>query len=100
MSTWNTPKRKHVPVEGRYRWFATGILSTETILCWKYRKDTGHLDEEAALNTPFYIWFPWTISLVLMCGWWLYLRFKSDATVKYIEGDYNSDSDEAPSESQ
>ena len=84
--TWNTPQRKHTPVEGRYRWLCTAILTTESILCWKYRKDTGHINEEAALNTPIYIWLPWVASFVAMTFWWLYLRFKPDATIKYVEG--------------
>jgi len=93
MHTWGTVKRKYVPVEGRYRWLTVAILSTEVVLCWKYRKDTGHINEEAAINTPMYIWLPWVGAFVAMIGWWLYLRFKPNASVKYADGDYYYDSD-------
>jgi len=56
VSTWNTIERKYNPVEGRYRWLVTGTMISETILCFKYRYDTGHIDFEAAANTPFYNW--------------------------------------------
>lgn len=46
--TWNTHERKFTPVEGRYRWLTTAILLSESILCWKYRFDTGHINFEAA----------------------------------------------------
>ena len=93
-TTWNTVKRKYVPVEGRYRWLTVAILLTEAVLCWKYRKDTGHINEEAAINTPIYIWGPWAFAFAALLGWWLYLRFKPDATDKYIEGDYFYQSDD------
>lgn len=98
-NTWGTVKRKHVQVEGRYRWLTVAILTTETVLCWKYRKNTGHINEEAARNTPIYIWLPWVAAFAAMMGWWCYLRFKPEATVKYIEGSeyYDSDYDSAGS---
>lgn len=79
--TWNTPEREHNEINGRYRWLTVAILTTELILCYKYRKDTGHMNEDAV--TPFYIWFPWTASFLGMGGYWLYLRFKPDHTIKY-----------------
>ena len=94
-STWNTKERKKQPVEGRFRWATIGILSTELILCWKYREGTGNLIDAP---TPFYIWFPWTFSLVASIAWWFHLRFKEDATVKYpgIKGKKRSRSPSPP----
>lgn len=79
--TWNTPERKFVPVEGRFRWLTVAILTTESILCYKYREGTGHINFDAP--TPFYIWFPWTASFVAMGAYWIYLRFKPGHTIKY-----------------
>lgn len=79
--TWNTIERKYTPVEGRYRWLATGILATEAICCWKYRMGTGHIQHNA--ETPFYIWGPWALAYGGMGVFWLYLRFKEGHTVKY-----------------
>ena len=79
--TWNTPEREHNEVNGRYRWLTVAILFTEAILCWKYRKDTGHINEDA--ETPFYIWFPWVAAYVSMGLFWIYLRFKPGHTIKY-----------------
>jgi phosphatidylserine synthase 2 len=78
--TWNTPERKHKPVAGRYRWLAVAILTTETIVCYKYRMDTGNI---SFVPTPWYIWVPWTLSLGSLACFWAYLRFKPDHTVKY-----------------
>lgn len=79
--TWNTPERKYNAVEGRYRWLATGILMTEGIVCYKYRKGTGHINHDA--ETPFYIWGPWFLFYGGMAVFWVYLRFKEGHTVKY-----------------
>lgn len=79
--TWGTDERKVSKVEGRYRWLATAILSTEAILCWKYRENTGHIHLDAV--TPFYIWFPWLSFHVWMFGQWIYLRFRPNHTTKY-----------------
>ena len=79
--TWNTPARRYTPVEGRYRWLACAVLTTEVLLCWKYRMDTGHINFDA--ETPFYIWGPWTITIGAAIIYWLYLRFKPDHTTKY-----------------
>jgi hypothetical protein len=79
--TWNTLERKYKPVEGRYRWLSTGILITEAIVCWKYRKNTGHINEDAV--TPLYIWFPWFAAYGGMAVFWVYLRFKEGHTIKY-----------------
>jgi hypothetical protein len=68
-------------VEGRYRWLTVAILSTEAILCYKYREDTGHINMEAV--TPWYIWLPWTLFFGGMIAFWLYLRFKYGHTTKY-----------------
>lgn len=86
--TWNTPERKYTPVEGRYRWLTVAILTTECVTCWKYRKDTGHIQEDAI--TPMYIWLPWTLVGIAMAGYWLYLRFKPGHTVKYVPYDDDS----------
>lgn len=83
--TWNTPERKYAPVEGRYRWLVVGILFTEIGLCYKYRKNTGNIIEDAV--TPWYIWVPWTGSLLAIALYWMYLRFKEGATVKWIDED-------------
>jgi hypothetical protein len=78
--TWNTPGRKEQPIEGRFRWLATAILTTELLLSWKYREGTGNLIDAP---TPFYIWFPWTATILGAAGFWFYLRFKKGHTVKY-----------------
>jgi len=79
--TWNTMERKYTAVEGRYRWLTVAILVSEALMCWKYRKDTGHINMDA--KTPFYIWFPWTASFVFGFLYWVYLRFKKGHTTKY-----------------
>lgn len=89
--TWGTPERRHEAVEGRYRWLTVAILTTESVLCWKYRKDTGHINEEAAINSPIYTWLPWVVAFTAMTAWWLYLRFRPGHTVKYVEGDSSED---------
>jgi len=53
---------------------------TEILIAYKYRKGTGHITDDP---TPFYIWFPWTVSLLALAAFWCYLRFKPDHTVKY-----------------
>ncbi len=78
--TWNTPERKHKPVAGRYRWLTVGVLLTELIVCWKYREGTGNILWNP---TPVYIWLPWTVGMGALVGYWAYLRFKPDHTVKY-----------------
>ena len=60
-------------MEGRYRWLTVAILSTEAILCYKYREDTGHINMEAV--TPWYIWLPWTLFFGGMIAFWLYLSY-------------------------
>jgi hypothetical protein len=80
VETWNTPDRKDHPVEGRYRWLATAVLTTEIIITYKYRQGTGHI---ADTPTPWYIFYPWTFSLLALIGGYIYLRFKPDHTVKY-----------------
>jgi len=87
--TWNTPERKFVSVEGRYRWLTVAILTTESILCYKYKKGTGHINMDA--ETPFYIWFPWTASFLAMILFWVYLRFKPGHSIKYPAGSKISD---------
>lgn len=82
--TWNTHERKYNPVAGRYRWLVTAVLTSEVILCWKYRMGTGHIDMDAAANTPIYIWLPWTACIVLGIAYWVYLRFKPGHTTKYL----------------
>ena len=82
--TWNTPKRKYEPIEGRYRWMSVGILLTEAILCWKYRGDTGHINHDAV--TPMYIWLPWLLTFTFIIVYWLYLRFKPGHSTKYPVG--------------
>jgi len=80
VETWNTPQRKDHPVEGRYRWLSTAVLTTEILVAYKYRKDTGHLSDEP---TPFFIWFPWTVGFLGLFAFYIYLRFKPGHTVKY-----------------
>jgi len=86
--TWNTPERKYNPVQGRYRWLTTAILGSEAILCWKYRYGTGHIDFEAAANTPVYIWLPWTATIAWAVCYWFYLKFMPGATTKYPLKEY------------
>ena len=78
--TWGKKERKEKPVEGRFRWLGTAILLTEAILCYKYRAGTGHYEDTP---TPWYIWMPWTATIVGCIAFWFYLRFKPDHTVKY-----------------
>lgn len=80
LETWNTPQRQFNPVEGRYRWLATGILFTEALVCWRYRFGTGHILDNP---TPIYIWLPWTLFFVFLFVYWVYLRFGSRYTPKY-----------------
>jgi hypothetical protein len=79
--TWGTVQRKYEPVEGRFRWLTVAILFTESILCYKYREGTGHINHDA--ETPFYIWGPWVLTSIVLIGYWLYLRFKPGHTIKY-----------------
>lgn len=78
--TWNTPERKDKPVAGRYRWLAVAVLTTEVVICWKYREGTGNILWNP---TPAYKWVPWTLGISALVGYWLYLRFKPGHTVKY-----------------
>ena len=82
ISTWNTYERKLNPVEGRHRWLAVMIISTEVLICYKYREGTGTLENNP---TPIYVWLPWSIIFVVFTSCWLYLRFKPGGTVKYLE---------------
>jgi len=50
------------------------------LTAYKYREGTGHLSGE---DTPFYIWFPWTVGFLGLTGFYVYLRFKPGHTVKY-----------------
>ena len=78
--TWGTELRKEQPVEGRFRWLTVGILVTEMIMCFKYREGTGNILYNP---TPWYIWMPWTGSILAAVLFWFYLRFKKGHTVKY-----------------
>jgi hypothetical protein len=82
IETWNTYERKNNPVEGRHRYLTLGLLGTEILITYKYRFGTGNLN---FVPTPAYVWVPWAIIFVVCFGYWLYLRFKSDRTVKYLE---------------
>ena len=86
--TWNTVERKYNVVEGRYRWLAISMITTEAMLCYKYREGTGHIDFDA--KTPLVVSTSWTIAFVGTFGYWLYLRFKPGHTVKYIEAEEGS----------
>ena len=81
--TWGTIERRDVPVQGRYRFLATAILLSEALLCWKYRENTGHINKDAAMNTPIYNWGPQALVLVWALCFWFYLRFKEGHTTKY-----------------
>jgi hypothetical protein len=82
VSSWNTYERKDNPVEGRYRWLSVGLLVTEGITCYKYRKGTGNILDNA---TPLYISIPWAAYFIFTVFFWLYLRFRPGHTVKYLE---------------
>jgi len=60
-----------------------GILTTEFMLCWKYRKNTGNI-----LNNPTPLWvsIPWAIFFITIAVTWVYLRFKPDRTKKFPQG--------------
>jgi len=81
--TWGTREREHYPVQGRYRWLATAILLTESILCYKYREGTGHINAGAWRETPWWNWGPWVASLIFIVVNWLRLRFMEGHTTKY-----------------
>ena len=74
VQTWRNPSRKDKPVEGTIRWLSAATLLTESILCYKYRKDTNNITPENA--TPLYIWLPWVTPFVVLITLWFYLRFK------------------------
>lgn len=78
--TWGTPEREHQPIAGRYRWLVVGLLATELVVIYKYREGTGNLLNDP---TPWYIWVPWSLSILSLFAFWIYLRFKPDHTVKY-----------------
>lgn len=80
IESFGKKSRKTHPVEARYRWLSAAILCTEMLIAYKYRKDTGHLTDDP---TPIYIWLPWLTGLSMCSGFYLYLRFKKDHTVKY-----------------
>jgi phosphatidylserine synthase 2 len=79
--TWNTVERYYKQVSGRYRWLGIAILSTEALMCYKYRKDTGNIQHDAA--TPLIVSIPWAITIIFMVGYYLSLRLKKDRTTKY-----------------
>lgn len=81
-STWNTYWRKDHPVEGRHRWLTVGILVTETLICYKYRKGTGNILDNP---TPLWVSIPWAITFGFMAVFWIFLRFKPNRTKKYLE---------------
>ena len=70
--TWNTYERKDNPVEGRHRWLVVGILVSEALVCWKYRKGTGNIRD---VETPLWISVPWTLFFITIISFWCYLRF-------------------------
>lgn len=80
IETWGTEARKTKPTEARYRWLTLGLLITEILIAYKYREGTGHITDEP---TPWYIWLPWSVAIIVLAGFWLFLRFKPDHTVKY-----------------
>jgi len=81
--TWGTKEREHYLVQGRYRWLATAILLTESILCYKYREGTGHIRPEAWKETPWWNWGPWVASIIFIVVNWTRLRFMEGHTTKY-----------------
>ena len=80
IETWNTPGRRTNQIEGRYRWLAIAMITTELLIAYKYREGTGHITDTP---TPWYIFYPWTLSALALAIGFVYLRFKPDATVKY-----------------
>jgi len=58
-------------------------MISESFVCYKYRFDTGHINFEAAANTPIYIWGTHAAVVALMYMYWIYLRFKPGHTIKY-----------------
>ena len=79
--TWNTVERYYEEVSGRYRWLGIAILSTEALLCYKYRVNDPNIQHDAA--TPLYISIPWAITIIFMVAYYSYLRLKKDRTLKY-----------------
>jgi len=63
---------------------------SEAILCWKYRENTGHINKDAALNTPIWNWGPQAGVVIWCIVFWLYLRFKTGHTTKYPVGSSKS----------
>jgi hypothetical protein len=56
------------------------VIITELLISYKYREGTGHITETP---TPWYIFWPWTIAILVLIFGFLYLRFKPDHTLKY-----------------
>lgn len=83
LETWNTPERKHTPIEGRYRWICMAVILTESLVCYKYSAGTGHVTDPATHPTPLYISIPWVSGILYLAGGYLYLRFKPGRTLKY-----------------
>jgi len=64
---------KRKPFSTPIRWLVFMVLALEVLANWKYRFGTGRLNLEA--ETPAYVWIPWTATLVVFTGYWVYLRF-------------------------
>ena len=79
--TWNTVERYYKEVSGRYRWLGIAILSTEALMCYKYRMNDPNIQLDA--TTPLYISISWAITIIFMVLYYSYLRLKKDRTLKY-----------------
>lgn len=78
--TWNTEQRIHQSVSGQFRWLLASVLCTETIMCYKFRKDGANIQDTP---TPLYISIPWILGWVILYSHYFYLRFRTDRTTKY-----------------
>ena len=78
--TYGKEARRNHPIEARYRWLTMGILVTEILIAYKYRRGTGHISDDP---TPWYIWMPWSFGILFCIGFWMYLRLKPDHSIKY-----------------
>ena len=63
-----------------YRWIVCGVITLESVISWKFRHDTGNIQDEP---TPFYISIPWVVTVAIFIGYYLYLRFHPQKITKY-----------------
>ena len=61
------------PVSGKARWITFFLLVAEVFVSIKFLKDAGNWNQN--FETPFRIWFPWTVFIVTTSIYYIYLRY-------------------------